>query len=90
MDSTRLEFDWLLEDRRHLRGNLRSIEAAIRRGRFSGQHMAGRRQRLVEAVSALVSAPDLSARAVLRLARVIEAMLRDDLGDLDYVDDGND
>jgi hypothetical protein len=90
MESTWLEFDWLLEDRRHLRGNLRAIEAAIRRGRFAGAHMAGRRRRLVEVVSELIETTDLSPRALIRLARLVEAMARDDLGDLDYVDDDDD
>ena len=87
MESTRLEFDWLPTDRRHLRGNLRSIEAALRRGRFAGPANAGRRRRLVEVVSELLEARDLSPRALIRLARLVEAMSRDDRGDLDYVAD---
>lgn len=76
----RLEFDWLLTDLRHLRGGLRSIEAAIRAGRFAGGAMAGRRQRLIEVLAALADSPDLPARAAIRLARIFAAMQADDAG----------
>ena len=90
MESTRLEFDWLLTDPYHLRGGLPSIETAIRAGRFAGDAMAGRRRRLVEVLAVLMDSPDLSARATIRLARIIAVMQLADNGDLDEGDTGDD
>jgi hypothetical protein len=67
----RVRFDWLAEDPYHLRGNLRAVRTAIRRGQFDGPSQAARRGALWEALVQLQSMGDaLTPRARIALATV--------------------
>ena len=72
-------FDWLLEDRYHLRGNLRQVRTAIRRGFLEGPECWRQRAILTAALSMLVRDPTTPFRAkvtILHICQEIEAQNR--------------
>jgi hypothetical protein len=72
MENGRKSFDWIHADRRHLRGDLKRIAAAIRAGQFDGPNEAWRRRALSAALSRL-DLDKLNDREVLRLVDVVLA-----------------
>jgi hypothetical protein len=77
MTDRRPNFDWLLTDRRHLRGNLRDVELVIKRGQLDGpgEGMQCRRDSLVLAVLTIADYPDLTEREHRRVNDVLIQIL---------------
>lgn len=74
-------FDWAIVDLLRpgsdcIRGLLRDIESAIRRGRFEGDAMRPKRLALLRALTALGDGPDLNPRVAIRFARVYALLTR--------------
>lgn len=63
-------FDWLLEDRYHLRGNLRQVRTAIRRGFLEGPACEPQRLALSGALSVLVKDPETPLRALCTILQI--------------------
>jgi hypothetical protein len=64
----------LLEDRYHLRGNLRQVRTAIRRGFLDGPACEPQRAALGNVLDVLVKDPELPARALCTILEIIQEM----------------
>ena len=72
MRARRAQFTWLVNGP-YIRGNLRDIRRAVRKGDFDGYTPARRRKRaaLMRAINCLVRDPDLSERARCAVAQLL-------------------
>jgi hypothetical protein len=72
MSVRRIQFAWLVNSP-YIRGNLRFIRSAVRRGDFDGRTAGRRRKRaaLMRQLSLLAEDPDLSARARCAVAQLL-------------------
>ena len=67
-------YAWLVEDRYHLRGNLRQILSAIRRGLLEGPACEAQRAALGSVLDVLVRDPTTPVRAVCTIEQICEEM----------------
>jgi hypothetical protein len=73
------QIEWLQPGRTGLRGVLRDLESAIRKGQLAGPKNADLRLRLVKAIEVLVEAPSLPPKVLVRVAKVTAAMIEANL-----------
>jgi hypothetical protein len=66
----RVTFDWLTNGP-YVRGQLRDIRSAIRKGDFDGKANAKKRGALVKAIERVAKDPNLSGRARCALAQLV-------------------
>jgi hypothetical protein len=67
-------FDWLIEDRYHLRGNLRQVRTAIRRGWLEGPACAPQRAALGAVLGMLVRDPTTPFQAKITIFYICQEM----------------